>query len=206
MHPPHNPLTVAANQYDLAIRAYVEPVAVGDLLTDRPRFLRPGRWVKIPLEATYQTKSDGLPATLEGRDRPGALRYVRKARPRARAGSPSGANGGRQPAVRRAGGGERQRADARRSPLGTDPDCACPIRGGQAVLPDSDRSDRSDRRQAGLPDLQRSRCGTTPARCPASNRPAASIQLKPATDANAVVRPNSGKNPKKSKGQPKSFL
>ena len=53
--PPDKPLTVVAYEYDLAFRAYVEPVAVGDPLPDMPLFLRPGRWVKIPLEATYQT-------------------------------------------------------------------------------------------------------------------------------------------------------
>jgi Protein of unknown function (DUF4058) len=53
--PADKPLTVVAYEYDLAYRAYVEPVAVGDPLPDMPLFLRPGRWVKIPLEATYQT-------------------------------------------------------------------------------------------------------------------------------------------------------
>ncbi len=53
--PSDKPMTVVSYEYDLAFRAYVEPVAVGDPLPDMPLFLQPGRWVKIPLEETYQT-------------------------------------------------------------------------------------------------------------------------------------------------------
>jgi hypothetical protein len=52
--PANKPLTVVAYEYDLVCRAYVEPLAVGDPLPDMPLFLRPGRWVKLPLEAMYQ--------------------------------------------------------------------------------------------------------------------------------------------------------
>jgi hypothetical protein len=59
--PPDKPLTVVAYEYDLAFRAYVEPLAVRDPLPDVPLFLRPGRWVKIPLETTYQTTWRAFP-------------------------------------------------------------------------------------------------------------------------------------------------
>ena len=52
--PIDKPFTVAAYESDAAFRAYVEPVAVGDSLPDMPLFLRPGHYVNIPLEATYQ--------------------------------------------------------------------------------------------------------------------------------------------------------
>jgi Protein of unknown function (DUF4058) len=35
--------------------AYVEPVAVGDVLPDMPIFLKPGKYILAPLETTYQT-------------------------------------------------------------------------------------------------------------------------------------------------------
>jgi hypothetical protein len=34
--------------------AYVEPVAVGDLLPDMPAYLDPDSYVPVPLEPTYQ--------------------------------------------------------------------------------------------------------------------------------------------------------
>ena len=41
--------------------AYVEPIAVGDVLIDMPLFLASGIHVKVPLEPTYQTAWEGLP-------------------------------------------------------------------------------------------------------------------------------------------------
>ncbi len=52
--PIDEPLTVAAYESDVVFRACVEPIAVGDSLPDMPLFLRPGHYVNIPLEATYQ--------------------------------------------------------------------------------------------------------------------------------------------------------
>jgi hypothetical protein len=46
--------------------AYVEPVAVGDLLPDMPLFLEPEVHVPTPLEATYQTTWNAFPAALKG--------------------------------------------------------------------------------------------------------------------------------------------
>jgi hypothetical protein len=54
-------LTLAAYEVDLAIRAYVEPVAVGDLLPKMPLFLQPGGWIQVLLEASYQRAWDTVP-------------------------------------------------------------------------------------------------------------------------------------------------
>jgi len=59
--PPDKPLTLAAYESDLAIRAYVESVAVGDPLPDMPPFLEPGGCVELTLEATYQTAWEAVP-------------------------------------------------------------------------------------------------------------------------------------------------
>ena len=47
------PLTLAAYSAG-PVKAYVEPVAVGDVMPDMPLFLDPDRHVPAPLEATYQ--------------------------------------------------------------------------------------------------------------------------------------------------------
>jgi hypothetical protein len=60
--PPDKPLTLAAYESALSIRAYVEPVAVGDDLPDMPLFLLPGGHVPVPLEATYTTAWEAVPA------------------------------------------------------------------------------------------------------------------------------------------------
>jgi hypothetical protein len=52
--PPNKPLTVAAYRAAEPITAYVEPVAVGDLLPELPIFLDADTYVPAPLEATYE--------------------------------------------------------------------------------------------------------------------------------------------------------
>jgi hypothetical protein len=52
--PADKPLTLAAYSAGLPKTAYVEPVAVGDMLPDMPLFLAPDWYVFAPLEATYQ--------------------------------------------------------------------------------------------------------------------------------------------------------
>lgn len=47
-------LTLVAYECDLTTRAYIEPVAVGDVLPDMPLFLIPDGCVMVPLEASYQ--------------------------------------------------------------------------------------------------------------------------------------------------------
>jgi hypothetical protein len=50
---------------------YVEHLAVGAPLAEMPLFLRPDRYVNVPLEPTYQASYRGMPAfwreVLEGR-------------------------------------------------------------------------------------------------------------------------------------------
>ena len=52
--PADKPLTVAAYQGGEVKKAYVEPVAVGDVLPSLPIFLSPHRYVPAPLEETYR--------------------------------------------------------------------------------------------------------------------------------------------------------
>jgi len=47
------PLTQAAYESGLSVRAYVVPMAAGDVLTDMPLFLEPDKAVEVPLDATY---------------------------------------------------------------------------------------------------------------------------------------------------------
>jgi Protein of unknown function (DUF4058) len=60
--PADKPLTVAAYEADDPPKAYVEPVAVGDVLPDMPLFLFPGGHVLLPLEKTYLKAWEGVPA------------------------------------------------------------------------------------------------------------------------------------------------
>jgi hypothetical protein len=59
--PADKPLTLAAYVRDPVRTAYVEPVAVGDVLIDMPLFLDPVSYVNVPLEATYQSAWRGVP-------------------------------------------------------------------------------------------------------------------------------------------------
>ncbi len=55
------PLTLAAYEANLSVRAYVVHVAVGDALPDMPLFLEPGLAVEVPLEATYNAAFAEVP-------------------------------------------------------------------------------------------------------------------------------------------------
>lgn len=59
--PPGKPLTLAAYEAEMAVRAYVEAVAVGDSLMEMPLFLRAGAHVPVDLEATYRTAWEAVP-------------------------------------------------------------------------------------------------------------------------------------------------
>ena len=59
--PPDKPLTLVAYEADSITRAYVDPVAVGDSLPDKPLFLEPNGCVMVPLEATYNAAFDAQP-------------------------------------------------------------------------------------------------------------------------------------------------
>jgi hypothetical protein len=59
--PEDKPLTLAAYEAGGVVRAFVEPVAVGDVLIDMPLFLEPGRHIAVPLEETYRLAFESVP-------------------------------------------------------------------------------------------------------------------------------------------------
>jgi hypothetical protein len=59
--PQDKPLTLAAYSADVVKTAFVEPVAVGDVLPAMPLFLKPQGCVHVPLEATYNAAWQGVP-------------------------------------------------------------------------------------------------------------------------------------------------
>src|SRR5262249_50884617 len=52
--PPGKPLTLATYEACAGIRAFIEPIAVGDVFSPMALFLRPEAYVLLPLEETYQ--------------------------------------------------------------------------------------------------------------------------------------------------------
>jgi hypothetical protein len=60
--PPDKPLTLAAYSAGLALEAFIEPVAVGDVLPDMPLFLTPDAHIPVPLEATYREAWAKIPS------------------------------------------------------------------------------------------------------------------------------------------------
>jgi hypothetical protein len=59
--PADKPLTLVSYECDLTTRAYIEPIAVGDVLPDLPLFLEPHGHIPVPLETTYKTAFAFLP-------------------------------------------------------------------------------------------------------------------------------------------------
>lgn len=64
--PPDKPLTIVSYSSGEELTAYVEPVAVGDVLPEMPLFLEPEVYVKVPLEATYQAAWKTFPEDWKG--------------------------------------------------------------------------------------------------------------------------------------------
>ncbi len=60
--PDGEPLTLASYAAGPGVEIYLEHVAVGAVLPEMPLFLRPDRYVNVPLEPTYQAAYRGLPA------------------------------------------------------------------------------------------------------------------------------------------------
>jgi hypothetical protein len=62
--------TLAAYEADEVVRAYVEPVSLGDVLPEMPLFLTAGGHVPVKLESTYQSAWQAVPrrwqAVIEG--------------------------------------------------------------------------------------------------------------------------------------------
>lgn len=69
--PAEEPLTLASYIAGSSIEVYLEHLAIGATLPDMPLFLRPDRYINLPLEATYQEAYRGVPGfwrdVLEGR-------------------------------------------------------------------------------------------------------------------------------------------
>lgn len=63
--PPGKPLILAAYEAGPVKVAYVDAVAVGDLLSDMPLFLEARVHVPTPLEASYQTAWNAFPAPMK---------------------------------------------------------------------------------------------------------------------------------------------
>jgi hypothetical protein len=63
--PADKPLTLASYSAGGILRAFVEPVGVGDVLPDMPVFLDPDHYVSCPLEATYQESWRVFPRALK---------------------------------------------------------------------------------------------------------------------------------------------
>jgi hypothetical protein len=59
--PKDKPLTLVAYECGLTTRAYIEPIAVGDVLSDMPLFLEPENYILVPLEATYTASFASIP-------------------------------------------------------------------------------------------------------------------------------------------------
>ena len=60
--PEDKPSTCVAYVGGPGAEAFVEPVAVGDTLPEMPLFLTPDMYVLVPLETTYQSAWEGMPA------------------------------------------------------------------------------------------------------------------------------------------------
>jgi hypothetical protein len=70
--PVEEPLTLVSYAAGARVEVYLEHVAVGVALPQMPLFLRPDRYIDVPLEATYREAYRGVPVfwrqILEGRD------------------------------------------------------------------------------------------------------------------------------------------
>ena len=59
--PSDRPLTLVGYESALTVRAFVQPLAIGDVLIDMPLYLEPDGYVPVPLESTYGRAFDALP-------------------------------------------------------------------------------------------------------------------------------------------------
>lgn len=59
--PPESPLSLFSYECDDQVRAYLEPLAVGDVLRDMPVFLYPEMYIDVPLERTYMAAWEAVP-------------------------------------------------------------------------------------------------------------------------------------------------
>jgi hypothetical protein len=61
LRPTDKPLTLACYESGAGVRAFIEPVGLGDALIDMPLYLQPGRYVAVPLEETYRLAFESVP-------------------------------------------------------------------------------------------------------------------------------------------------
>jgi hypothetical protein len=59
--PREKPLTLVSYECEQATEAYLEPIAVGDVLPNMPLFLEAKRYIMVPLENTYMTAFEAFP-------------------------------------------------------------------------------------------------------------------------------------------------
>lgn len=59
--PSDHPLTLVGYESALTVRAFIQPLAIGDVLIDMPLYLEPGGYVLVPLESTYARAFAALP-------------------------------------------------------------------------------------------------------------------------------------------------
>lgn len=59
--PTDRPLTLVGYESALAVRAFVQPLAIGESLIDMPLYLEPGGYVLVPLEDTYSRAFEAMP-------------------------------------------------------------------------------------------------------------------------------------------------
>jgi hypothetical protein len=59
--PADEPLTLASHVGGVNIQANLEHLAVGMALPEMPLYLRPDRYIEVPLESTYQAAYRGMP-------------------------------------------------------------------------------------------------------------------------------------------------
>ncbi len=64
--PTDRPLTVASYMGGASQEAFIEPVSVGSTLPEMPLFLTTDIYVPLPLEATYQSAWEAVPALAAG--------------------------------------------------------------------------------------------------------------------------------------------
>ncbi|MBI3463035.1 MAG: DUF4058 family protein [Planctomycetes bacterium] len=60
--PADEPLTLAGYAAGPRVEVYIEHITVGAALPEMPLFLRPDRYVNVPLEPTYEAAYRGMPA------------------------------------------------------------------------------------------------------------------------------------------------
>jgi hypothetical protein len=82
--PCDKPLNCVSYVGSPVVEVFLEPVAVGDLLPEMPLFLTPESYVPVPLESTYRSAWEAVPAFWQEALTTNARRGLRRARKRSR--------------------------------------------------------------------------------------------------------------------------